>query len=542
MEMQSVISITIEVFALLISLLISLFLVLNKRKDQKDGMILKMVSLTVILLFSDILSYGFRGNTGEIGSYIVRISNFLVFATNYSILIAYGMCLQVYTKNDSKKQRNLIYAVWFMAIAAILLLIISQFFGFLYYFDGDNLYHRGPGFILTQVAPVVGGIFYIGILLTNRKKYQKNVGIALAVYLALPYLATLFQIFAYGYPAQTVACVIGCWGLFFARELEVHNLLEEVIKHEKEGQKKLEKALATVREQYSVLKSMSEIYYSMHLIDLANDTVEELNSHNEVQDVVNKKNGAAKMMSNIINLSTAEEYKSEALFFTDLTTLADRMRNKKMISGEFIGNHLGWYRAVFIVIEADAAGKPTKVVFTTQSIDEEKRQRETLIHNSRTDQLTGLNNRRAYEEDILKYDTEPMEDDFVYICFDVNGLKRVNDTLGHASGDELITGACECMKKVFEEYGNLYRTGGDEFIFIGRLDEEQLDKEIRSFDEAVANWSGKLITNISVSYGVVTKKENAQNSIDDIAVIADQRMYASKKAYYQEMGNDRRRR
>ena len=128
MEMQSVISVTIEVFALLISLLISLFLVLNKRKEQKDGMILKMVSLTVILLFSDILSYGFRGNTGEIGSYIVRISNFLVFATNYSILIAYGMCLQVYTKNDSKKQRNLIYAVWFMAIAAILLLIISQFF------------------------------------------------------------------------------------------------------------------------------------------------------------------------------------------------------------------------------------------------------------------------------------------------------------------------------------------------------------------------------------------------------------------------------
>ncbi|MGN0386816.1 MAG: GGDEF domain-containing protein [Lachnospiraceae bacterium] len=540
--MKSVISITIEVFALLISLLISFFLVISKRKDQKDGMILKMVSLTVILLISDILAYGFRGNTGELGWYIVRISNFLVFTTNYLMLIAYGKCLRVYTQSDSKKQCNLLYAVWFMAIASIIMLIVSQFYGFLYYFDGDNLYHRTSMFILTQVAPVVGGIIYMGILLVNRKKYQKNVGIALAVYLALPYLATLFQIFVYGYPAQTVACVIGCWGLFLARELEVHNLLEEVIMNEKEKQNQLEEALTRVKEQYSVLKSMAEIYYSMHLIDLANDTVEELNSKNEVQDVVNKTNGATKMMSNNINLATAEEYKNEALSFTDLTTLADRMQNKKMISDEFIGNHLGWYQAVFIVIEADASGKPTKVVFTTQSIDEEKRQRETLIYNSRTDQLTGLNNRRAYEEDILKYDTEPMEDDFVYICFDVNGLKRVNDTLGHASGDELIIGACECMKKIFEEYGNLYRTGGDEFIFIGRLDEEQLDKEIRNFDETVANWSGKLITNISVSYGVVTKKENAENSIDNIAVIADQRMYASKRAYYQEMGNDRRRR
>ncbi len=542
MEMKSVISITIEVFALLISLLISFFLVISKRKDQKDGMILKMVSLTVILLLSDILAYGFRGNTSELGWYIVRISNFLVFATNYLMLIAYGKCLRVYTQSDSKKQCNFLYAVWFMAIVSIIMLIVSQFFGFLYYFDGDNLYHRGFLYILTQVAPVVGGIIYMGILLLNRKKYQKNVGIALATYLALPYLATLFQIFVYGYPAQTVACVIGCWGLFLARELEVHNLLEEVITNEKEKQNQLEEALTRVKEQYSVLKSMSEIYYSMHLIDLVNDTVEELNSKNEVQDVVNKTDGATKMMSNIINLATTEEYKNEALSFTDLSTLADRMQNKKMISDEFIGNHLGWYRAVFIVIEADASGKPTKVVFTTQSIDEEKRQRETLIYNSRTDQLTGLNNRRAYEEDILKYDTEPMEDDFVYICFDVNGLKRVNDTLGHASGDELIIGACECMKKIFEEYGNLYRTGGDEFIFIGRLDEEQLDKEIRNFDETVANWSGKLITNISVSHGVVTKKENAENSIDNIAVIADQRMYASKRAYYQEMGNDRRRR
>ena len=52
-------------------------------------------------------------------------------------------------------------------------------------------------------------------------------------------------------------------------------------------------------------------------------------------------------------------------------------------------------------------------------------------------------------------------DEFTYVSLDVNGLKVINDTKGHTAGDELIIGACQCMKKSLGPYGKLYRIGGD---------------------------------------------------------------------------------
>lgn len=65
------------------------------------------------------------------------------------------------------------------------------------------------------------------------------------------------------------------------------------------------------------------------------------------------------------------------------------------------------------------------------------------------DDLTGMYNRKAYENDLSIFPEVPEEKDFVYFEFDVNGLKIVNDNLGHAAGDELLTGAAECLELCF---------------------------------------------------------------------------------------------
>lgn len=72
------------------------------------------------------------------------------------------------------------------------------------------------------------------------------------------------------YPIQTIAGVLGCWGLYLSRAVGIRNQLSQSLETEGKKQDKLEKALSVVSEQYSVLKSMSEIFYSMHLIDLTN--------------------------------------------------------------------------------------------------------------------------------------------------------------------------------------------------------------------------------------------------------------------------------
>lgn len=158
---------------------------------------------------------------------------------------------------------------------------------------------------------------------------------------------------------------------------------------------------------------------------------------------------------------------------------------------------------------------------------------------SNIDELTQCLDRRVYEKDIKKMSTRS---EFVYAAMDVNGLKCVNDTQGHAAGDELIQGAAECMQQCFGKYGKVYRTGGDEFVCIIFVNEDKL-KEIReTFEKTVSDWKGELVNSITISSGYVYSKEKEWRSLEEISREADIRMYQAKEKYYTCSGKERRKR
>ena len=173
-------------------------------------------------------------------------------------------------------------------------------------------------------------------------------------------------------------------------------------------------------------------------------------------------------------------------------------------------------------------------------ISEEKKNVEKWIRKSNTDELTGFYNRFAYETEVASLEESGEMTNLVYISADVNGLKVVNDTLGHEAGDELIIGACECMKKCFGPYGKLFRTGGDEFAALIYADDGQLEKIKKELDETTRNWYGKYNKHITLSCGYVKRSEAENKSLRQIAVLADKRMYEDKSKYYQRRGVDRR--
>lgn len=193
----------------------------------------------------------------------------------------------------------------------------------------------------------------------------------------------------------------------------------------------------------------------------------------------------------------------------------------------------------FIPIERKNA-KVTKMVVTTQIIDSEKTELINLIYKSSTDELTRLYNRRTYEDDLDKLEKDKELDKVVIVAMDVNGLKGVNDNLGHKAGDELIIGASDCMKKVFTPFGKVYRTGGDEFMAILSCDEEQVLEVSRAFEQTTAEWTGELLNHLSVSCGYVIAKQEPDLSIRELVAEADKRMYADKAAYYKRTGIERR--
>lgn len=157
------------------------------------------------------------------------------------------------------------------------------------------------------------------------------------------------------------------------------------------------------------------------------------------------------------------------------------------------------------------------------------------------DELTGLYNRRGFEVDceIIKKNNNLIE--YVLIMMDLNGLKAANDNIGHEAGDELIIGASKCMYNAFSGLGRTYRVGGDEFVALLRGTREEAQDAVKTFDYLTENFQGNLISELSVSKGVVVCSEHIELNFEEIKEMADKLMYADKDEYYRRTGKDRRR-
>ena len=162
-------------------------------------------------------------------------------------------------------------------------------------------------------------------------------------------------------------------------------------------------------------------------------------------------------------------------------------------------------------------------------------------NNANTDALTGLRNRRAYEEDMKALAEDPRRGELIYMTLDLNGLKAANDALGHEAGDEMLVAAARIMKECFGPFGELYRTGGDEFIALIFPDDGQLKQAEETFAQRMESWSRRHDRELTVSYGVARVKDEPELSMVELAKLADERMYQAKSAFYRAKGRDRRR-
>ena len=158
---------------------------------------------------------------------------------------------------------------------------------------------------------------------------------------------------------------------------------------------------------------------------------------------------------------------------------------------------------------------------------------ESLMHEqlSLHDTLTGLPNRRAFENKIEQIESDPESmDDVVLLMLDLNGLKLVNDQYGHSAGDDLIVTAANVIHSTYGKYGTCYRIGGDEFVAI--LDD--LSISLSSLDEilnanlAKVNASKKWKLSIAKGESHLIDAGGHRLSISDWKQEADVNMYRNK--------------
>ncbi len=161
-----------------------------------------------------------------------------------------------------------------------------------------------------------------------------------------------------------------------------------------------------------------------------------------------------------------------------------------------------------------------------------EKEKAKLKNLSYVDSLTYAQNRNHFNEYIEQNRNKELH--FLGVIYlDLNGLKEVNDKMGHIAGDTLIITASYVLQEIFLD--NSYRVGGDEFVVI-----EQDVSELLFFDQYSKLLNRMKELEISVATGCVWKE--ACINLSEILQEADQKMYEDKKHYYSLVENDRRKR
>ncbi len=164
---------------------------------------------------------------------------------------------------------------------------------------------------------------------------------------------------------------------------------------------------------------------------------------------------------------------------------------------------------------------------------EKGRKAETYEELAVTDMLTGLRNRNAY---IAEVETLKECNDILVITFDLNDLKRCNDTKGHAEGDNYILSAANIIKRSFSTYGTCYRIGGDEFcVIIKKASTCPLSEMLKSLEDEQKKYNElKPGFNMNIAYGYAVYDSNKDADIEQTRGRADSLMYKHKRKIKQE--------
>ena len=157
-----------------------------------------------------------------------------------------------------------------------------------------------------------------------------------------------------------------------------------------------------------------------------------------------------------------------------------------------------------------------------------KEMEEWLRYLNLHDKPTGLYNRNFFEEEMERLQSGRFDPVGIVVC-DVDGLKLVNDNLGHQAGDELLAAVANVLGRSFRSSDIIARIGGDEFaVLLPQCTLESVEAACQRLrDNVSASRHGTPPVPISISIGWAVKTKTMEN-MEDVLREADNRMYREK--------------
>lgn len=202
----------------------------HKLKENSRRTLILLQFVTGLLLAFDACAYVFRGGEGQIGFYIVRASNFMVFALNYVNTFLFCFYSAEFIKSDLldfkifRSPRTAIksgvpvhlFVVFYICLLGVVLTIISQPTNLFYYFDEEGFYHRSSLYSLSVVLGLLPGLITLAMIFQSKRRLPQNVFVSLVIYPFFPILGVFLALAFYGISWIDLGYGIGALHLFYS--------------------------------------------------------------------------------------------------------------------------------------------------------------------------------------------------------------------------------------------------------------------------------------------------------------------------------------
>ncbi len=166
-----------------------------------------------------------------------------------------------------------------------------------------------------------------------------------------------------------------------------------------------------------------------------------------------------------------------------------------------------------------------------KDVTDENVEKNKLKKISRTDELTGIYNRRGFKDIIGRYEEQYKEDgmDFALFLLDIDKFKQINDIYGHEFGDVILKAVSERLRIVASENSLVFRFGGDEFVILHMFQKLQENEEImHDINHQISKIKMIEHTEVKLRLSVGMAVYSEVNDIGLLLDEADKRMYTDK--------------
>ena len=241
----------------------------NDEKDSLQNLIYqRTLQLTIVLLVLDMLSR-FDGRPDTLYYAINHIGNFIIFLASPCLPSLWVMYVHINIFKQEKMTKRLIYPLLAINGINVVMVVLTQFFGWYYFIDTNNIYHRGPLFLIASLFTC--GLLMVAFImvLTNRKKIKEEHFFPLVFFPFPPIICIFLQIMFYGNSLILNSVVISLFIVFL--NIQNRNMYLDYLTGVN-NRKKLDNYLKKKIRESTADKTFSAIMIDLNNFKAINDT------------------------------------------------------------------------------------------------------------------------------------------------------------------------------------------------------------------------------------------------------------------------------